>query len=206
MRERPVLMSAPMVRAILSGVKTQTRRIIKPQPERRHVVGVGPLLAFIKKPVGPDYWIWPNAREEVLAMCPYGQPGDRLWVREAFCYCADVLPNDGRPVGPDGRGCLYRATDSEAVCADSDDERPPKWTPSIHMPQWASRITLEITGVRVERLQAIDDRDAIREGAEQIGDCEGAFIAGFHTLWESLNGPGSWEANPWVWVIEFRRI
>lgn len=193
MKEHGILFSAPMVRALLAGTKTQTRRVVKPQPEKRH-----PFLAFRKRR-GPDFWLWPNAREEVIAECPYGKPGDRLWVRETHC-AFDV-----------GR-VHYRA--DHALDPAADKAHGIRWTPAIHMPRWASRITLEITGARVERLQDISEADATAEGSRDWAgeqDTPARDIPGGETrliyrqLWESINGAGSWDANPWVWVIEFRR-
>lgn len=201
MTERPILMSAPMVRAILAGTKTQTRRVVKPQPTHFNPAGV-------PRRVNPD-----GGASAVIA-CPYGQSGDRLWVREAFGHFErnDTLKQGDR---------IYYRTDGECV------ELHP-WRPSIHMPRWASRITLEVTGVRVERLQDISEADAVAEGIERgdgfpgwyrgplAGDSPSLVQCGFkiptafprlayRALWESINGPGSWDANPWVWCVEFRR-
>lgn len=206
--ERPILFSAPMVRAILEGRKTQTRRVMKHQPQRVVVPGIGPMLA-IQQPRGNDRWLWPNARNEVVASCPYGVPGDRLWVRETFIhepadYCREASVSI--PCRP--ALTVYRA--------DVEDPREGRWTPSIHMPRALSRIDLEVTGVRVERLQDISENDALAEGADgphpaswhpdapEVGP--ESYRLGFRELWESINGAGSWEANPWVWVVEFRRI
>ena len=163
MTERPILFSAPMVRAILDRTKTQTRRVVKLKPDY--------METFLRLP-------------NKVACCPYGQPGGRLWVRETFEDCESAL-----------HSCvLYRA----------DGGTPgTKWTPSIHMPRWASRITLEITGVRVERLQDISEEDAISEGTPF--PC-GGWVGGYQKLWESIHGPGSWDLNPWVWVVEFKRV
>lgn len=183
-KERPILFSAEMVRAILDGRKTQTRRTVKLNQAGR-----------VQR--GKQQWHIddPNA---ALA-CPYGQPGDRLWVRETWA--------------PGATQTMYRAG-----C--SPDYLPPdgKWRPSIHIPRWASRITLEITGVRVERLQDISEDDARDEGIEDGGclncgerePCECSSPVpdardSFAHLWQSINGPDSWDVNPWVWVVEFRR-
>lgn len=173
MADRPILFSAPMVRAILAGTKTQTRRVVKPGT--------------------PDDW---NS-------CPYGGPNTRLWVRETHmdlgaCY-------------------LYRAD------ASAEQERAlvapgQRWRPSIHMPRAASRITLEVADVRVERLQDISEADAVAEGVpnqtrltgySKDGGCQwgpAEPVAEYCSLWEQINGPGSWDANPLVWVVKFRRI
>ena len=200
MRERPILFSGPMVRAILSGTKTQTRRVVKPQPVAdANWVGGGYWernAATITQPI-PTRLCIPDMTE----FGPCGQPGDRLWVRETF---AEKLAHTGRPMG-----WAYRA-DGERAEYELGNGR---WSPSIHMPRWASRITLEITGVRVERLQDISEDEARDEGAQswaaetvidgnKYPSCRAAFIE----LWRSTNSPGSWEANPWLWVIAFRRV
>ena len=192
MKERPILFSAPMVRALLAGTKTQTRRIVKRQA-----------LEWLQPGMfAPEYVANPEN-----GLCPYGQPGDRLWVREAF-------QRDPFKYGE----YVYRASVRAETVFD-------KWTPSIHMPRRASRITLEVTAARVERLQDISEDDAKAEGicALPIQTAEpgcwwtadvsaGAALHGrtpagaYRLLWEQINGPGSWDANPWVWVVEFRRI
>lgn len=178
MKERPILFSAPMVRAILDGSKTQTRRVVKLQT---------PKAASIS-----DFCV-DGIR---VGRCPYGQPGDRLWVREAWADCDKLV--------------RYYAT---------DDVHPlRKKRPSIHMPRWASRITLEVTGVRVERLQDISEGDCIDEGIGQVVqerlpkfEVRGEYdaidiepVEEYRDLWESINGPDSWGANPWVWVVKFK--
>ena len=181
MKELPIRFSGPMVKAILDGSKTQTRRVVKQDRDG--------LLDCKPTPAWDAFW--------QCVACPYGKPGDRLWVRETF----GIDDEDG--------AVLYFADPDTAQNAEHAricEDRYPRRRPSIHMPRWASRILLEITDVRVERLQDISDRDARDDGAEQIGDCEGAYVAGFRRLWESINGLDSWSANPWVWVIEFRRI
>ncbi len=197
MKERPILFSAPMVRALLDGRKTQTRRVVKPHPymclsseqwKTRALSGVDSYM----RPMGSV------VLEELLSRCPYGQPRDRLWVRETFAQhqqFADVA---------------YRADGEEFEDSDGFSWEP-KWKPSIHMPRNISRIDLEIIGVRVERLQDISEADCAKEGApfsysgfapEDAPDWRGWY----RDLWESINGPGSWDQNPWVWVIEFRRV
>lgn len=179
MKERPILMSAPMVRAILNGSKNQTRRAMKPD---------GKLRIDVVSPAdgGPP-------------RCPYGIPGDRLWVREAWA-----------PHPQDTSTAFYRAT-VEAEPGFPVWSGP--WRPSIHMPRWASRITLEITRMRVERLQGISEGDAYEEGtalwaAETVrnGNKWPNIVRAYRGLWESINGPESWEANPWVWVVDFKRV
>ena len=188
-RERPILFSAPMVRAILDGRKTVTRRLVKPNP---HTVDGGVPYA--------DAPAWAHAEPGSAVMrCPYGVRRDRLYVRETWAapHAYDHLPP--RRIPQDAR-IHYAAT---------EDRGGLLWRPSIHMPRWASRITLEVTGVRVERLRACNEVDAITEGAPWAA-CgapqEGSHKAGFAQLWEQINGHGSWEANPWVWVIEFKAI
>ncbi len=211
-KERPILFSAPMVRAILDGRKTQTRRTVKPQPEQGSTLGF-----LIPRPNASGscaHFHHIDARgihsKELTVHCPFGIPGDRLWVRETWCpiYPQDPTYNGGRPIEID-----YRATHSrESHWRVMDDHGTRRWKPSIHMPRWASRITLEITGVRVERLNDIGEADAMAEGT--LGG-HGAIpgygyaatpVEHYRHLWESLYGPGSWSANPWVWVVEFRGI
>jgi hypothetical protein len=197
-KARPILFSAEMVCALLAGTKTQTRRIVKPQPPCgcEYVINGAYNAALCHSIERPEVWVPPTARSvDHRLPCPYGQPGDRLWVKETWCELDDGVD---RPIA-------YRA-DNWTECPSADG----KWRPSIFMSRAASRITLEITAVRVERLQEISEADA---------KAEGCIVDPWHypcsltpgkstycTLWESINGPGSWEANPWVWVIEFRRI
>lgn len=208
--ERPILFSGEMVRAILAGRKTQTRRIVKPQP-------VAPLRFSIDRPaVGGSvaYFAYVDAggvhHNELSAECRYGQPGDRLWVREA-AYIAP--PNFG-----DDRDC--NLTDYEgrprvaswAATMDSDSVRCAtdygvKCTPSIHVPRWASRITLEVVAVRVERVQDISRDDVQAEGVESKAWDSGLRKDAFSALWDSINGKRApWASNPWVWVVEFKRV
>lgn len=182
MKERPILFSASMVRAILEGRKTQTRRVVKRIP-----------LEWLESGLHPDFVAFPEN-----GLSPYGQPGDRLWVRESWAYHPDFPESTHR--------AIYRADPGV-------ENDVPRWRPSIHMPRWASRINLEVTGVRVERLQEISESDAKAEGCsvpEIIYPDEPkehySYAAAYKHLWESINGPGSWDANPWVWVVEFRRI
>ncbi len=191
MKERPILFSAPMVRAILDGSKTQTRRIIKPQP-------------FARPEKRDDEYLWDvfaGDEQSGTIACPFGQPGDNLWIRETWA----INPNFGQ----DDREVVFRATSQSASGW---------WKPSIHMPRWASRITLEITGVRVDRLQDISEADAISEGVHAgNGEFEGCYWIGkaisgttakecYARLWDQINGAGSWDVNPWVWVIEFKEV
>lgn len=221
MKERPILFSGAMVRAILSGAKTQTRRIapIQSLDIFEHDGGLVTWNVRFTKPIGKSRTIGsysggfatPDKARQIVAaeFCPYGQPGDRLWVREAWSIDPHPGPNySGGLRSPDGGEVMYRATDGWHG----------PWRPSIHMPRWASRLTLEITGVRVERLQAISEADAIAEGVTAVSsggvtlftttgvNCFQTAKDAYAALWESINGPGSWDANPWVWVVEFRRV
>lgn len=193
MRERPILFSAPMVRAILDGSKTQTRRIVK-EPDNGVTTAIENGKPFCTDELG-------NWLERIS---PYGKRGDRLWVRETFCQKS----------WDTNKGCYYRATD-DVDCIDDGDgyavinkdgSLKSPWKPSIHMPRWASRITLEITNVRVERLQDISEDDAIAEGCS--GKIDGLEYPSqqYKQLWNKINGDGSWAANPWVWVIDFKRV
>lgn len=222
MKERPILFSAPMVRALLADTKTQTRRVVKLPHEN-------PLGRWEVLPWGgpnggrtrdgqtvPFQNVIGHSRTGEIIGCPYGQPGDRLWVRETF-----------RKI--DGQTQPWIETDYRASYTHGDrlgdlmGMRPPRWTPAIHMPRAASRISLEVTGVRVERLQDISYEDALAEGVHnmapavedeciQSGETSEDFARRmrwpqrqYRLLWEQINGPGSWDANPWVWVVEFKR-
>ena len=229
MKERPILFSGAMVRALLDGSKTQTRRAVKLQVQHDdswvggwkivHKRVTQALLTFNQlggKPLGSD-----------AAICPYGQPGDRLWVRETFGY---VSPDEfERPHAE--CNIEYRA-DLPLGCTDrpgswpvdecAGDPARPRWRPSIHMPRAASRILLEIVSVRVERLQGIGEADCWAEGieavdralddlaiihlAKRMGRSFEDAAPTYAALWESINGAGSWDANPWVWVVEFKRV
>lgn len=215
-RERPILFSAPMVRAILAGTKTQTRRVVKPQPT---AMQQGWMWVCKKLLAGYCHTDADAMVRLMLPHCPYGEPGDQLWCREtwrewsdaAWHYAADLT-------------ILPKQRDREL--ANFLAQRSPltwesyRWRPSIHMPRAASRITLEITGVRVERLQEISEADAMDEGcrpapmsmtgvycgADVLAASAREYRDAYRLLWEQINGPGSWDANPWVWVLEFRRL
>lgn len=237
MKERPILFSGPMVRAILEGRKTQTRRIVKPQPTEclphtKYLEGEEIAIHYARGYRWRPSKNWEAYTREgekrlaelMLSKCPYGKPGDRLWCRETWQvvhfsrdpetgHCDDYWHSkDIPPANTDYWTVVYEASSG---FEDNREDRGFPWRPSIHMPRWASRITLEITGIRVERLQEISEEDAKAEGVDSIECCvsgdpeaphEDRYVAGFHHLWESINGPGSWEANPWVWVVEFRRL
>lgn len=209
-KERPIIFSGPMVRAIIEGRKNQTRRVMKTQPID--------VIPFEGNQAGK--WVGLIHRGEradenrgLVFTCRYGRVGDRLWVRETFSIEDGVKDESGK----DPDFIQYKA-DSAAQILDrhgratgkffvSDNGLIHKWKSSIHMPRWASRITLEITGVRVERLQDISDDDCLAE----LGEFRSMSFSklrklAFLALWESINGPDSWSLNPWVWVIEFRRV
>ena len=207
-RERPILFSGPMVRAILDGSKTQTRRIIKNSGDMEFDSN-DPYFG----PYWEDYAVGGATGEDCKVHCPYGYPGDRLWVRETWA------PEREGTGCPDDTGILYRATDPGW----DDEDTGLRWRPSIFMPRTASRILLEVTDVRVQRLQEISEDDAREEGAKELSLQEGEPGAWwsaapgrqFHSrtprgaflrLWRSIHGEGSWDANPWVWVITFRRL
>ncbi|HDL7089584.1 TPA: hypothetical protein PXM39_001020 [Yersinia enterocolitica] len=212
MNEKPILFNAEMVNAILSGRKTQTRRIMKVQPSEhfhpQDIKGAMDFTAHWYTPgvIDKDGYLQP-ARKDVFGVadedegytCPLGAIGDQLWVREAFAtgLCTKST-------------LAYRATHRPEDLEEGWFEKI-KWTPSIHMPRWASRINLLITGVRVERLRDICEQDAMAEGCaygKGNGEIDLAVRPENHfpTLWASIYGAESWQANPWVWVIEFERM
>ena len=198
-REHPVIFSTVMVQAILEGRKTQTRRVIKPQPE---FLGKHKMYQW-GNATGNEYFLkdWAS-NQHILPKFPYGQVGDRLWVRETW---AIIKENDGVDISDmsQNSGLFYKADNSYS-------EAIGKWRPSIFMPHWASRITLEITGVRVERLQEITEEDATAEGIcfNEWAYCGKYAKDIFKELWNSLNAKRGygWETNCWVWVITFRRL
>lgn len=205
MKERGMIFNGEMTRAILDGRKTQTRRIMKVQPSEDFTPMNMALETDYKARwytpgvVDKDGYLQPASKkvfgvsnENEGYSCPFGAVGDRIWVRETWArYNIDQNSHD----------IAYRAT----TPADWPEEG--RWRPSIHMPRWASRILLEITNVRVERLKSISDGDAIREGCStadmKSGDCVADVFA---RLWASIYGSDSWNANPWVWVIELKRV
>lgn len=197
-----------MIRAILAGQKTQTRRVLRDQ----NPIDLGAFVHGAHLSRRPVFDKIANAvigHRLAPVSCPYGQPGDSLWVRETHAIvprtayrCSDGVQQVLRP-DDDHDAAIFRAS--------FDRSGNPGWRPSIHMPRWASRITLEITGLRVERLQAISEADAAAEGCPGgHGSIPGyAYSATpgeqFIELWKSINGADSWAANPWVWVVDFRR-
>lgn len=261
MTEKPMIFNAEMVRAILEGRKTMTRRIVKQVPDYYHFKHCGGPKQGQPKHImdwslsgvyqadedqenyckkGHFYLdvqtdVDDNSHQEIK--CPYGQSGDRIWVRETFSLETNSHGDlsgveyeppfkDGRPVKWDGGDWWqphYRATDPSPelicygdICRQCDDNGSgPHWKPSIQMPRWASRITLEIVDVRVERLNDITREDAKKEGflpsignglEQSCGRSFGNAELAFRNTWESIYGPGSWESNPWVWVLQFKRI
>jgi hypothetical protein len=241
MKERPIILKQHEVLAVLSGRQTQFRRVVKPQPSPELLAA----YAEIRQRYGDQK---PDAAvlHECIP-CPYGQPGDRLWVREAWADEHPLAIQEGRYSQAGRAGIpgpppveyrtIYRADGEPLQIWRKADQAHPyfalggpatqlyaeyptvasnytkrgqgiHWCNSIHMPRWASRITLAVTGVRVERLQDISDADAIAEGVSAINRLskEQYRIKRYKDIWESINGPGSWDANPWVWVVEFKRI
>lgn len=195
-KERPILMHARSINGILKGRKTQTRRIMKQQP------------SVTSKSDG----LWPdekaqfvrNRAQYIRDCCPYGQPGDRLWARETWG-------------GDDLCGFAYRADHPDWPRFQGDGEQPDsKWKPSIHMPRKASRLSLEITGIRVERVQDISEADAKSEGCQAadyatgreciLDPSMGSYRLHFQSLWDDTNGKGAWDRNDWCWVVDFKRI
>ncbi len=226
---RPILFSAPMVRALLAGTKTQTRRICKNKivsngyafnKESGHIYchmdELPPSADLMQaKHDGFTGW-WYDGWEQ---FCPYGQPGDRLWVRETWAVRGlawGMKPSQAAEIA---------SPDAWRYAADDTTGWQHGWKPSIHMPRAASRITLEIAGVRVERLQEISAADAIAEGIGIAPHHPGMYEAvladngkgsrivcavddpteAYRALWNMINGSAAWDANPWVWVVEFKR-
>jgi hypothetical protein len=241
-KERPILFSAPMVRALLEGRKTQTRRLIKDAPIERGGYLCTKLITFANEK---------QVRGIMPDICPYGKHGDRLWVRETFAIestaeydgmldeGADSIPGDARDGRPTRRHVInadedgaevaawytvprYRATEPDTLLMIKEAEEPEDqmvWTPSIFMPRWASRITLEITEVRVQRLQDISEEDAKAEGCEpwEFGPeqtmtsgergADSPYRGGYACLWDEINGDkATWKSNPWVWAITFKVV
>jgi hypothetical protein len=247
-KAHPILFSGPMVRALLDGRKTQTRRVVRPAFGKKHPIvnlkdhGIGEYSGEFNDPASWGYPCAEDGNDMPLAywldLCPYGQPGDLLWVRETWGIVNSSGELSGLPTfeyegyKEDCTGPFFKGRGARLeYAADGGDfpKRPGyrvafkkrmqcagRWRCSIHMPRWASRLTLEMAGVRVERLQDISEADAILEGMFQ---CESGFhwfdprtqegcyyraTWAYEELWESINGPGSWDANPWVWVLEFK--
>jgi hypothetical protein len=224
-KERGILFSGEMVRAILDGRKTQTRRVVKPQP---------PKECSIHYPLGNESWVpeadrtpfrhtWEawggplyHARPDKAlcgshdVRCPYGKPGDCLWVREShwrFTGCASYgKPWDGFVESPNGDPYDARCYDDYPNISGATEAAAVVRVPSIHMPRWASRITLEITDMRVERIREISVADALAEGCCVSSNPNESDA--FHNLWNRINAKRgySYESNPWVWAITFKRV
>lgn len=186
MKDRPILFSADMIKAILEGRKTETRRIVKKIALEAILNGDRDTMTF-QNEYGDSL--------PITNLCRYGKPGDQLWVREA--WCEHWIHNGEEWIES---GYRYKATDEK-------DPRA-KWRPSIHMPRSASRITLEIVSIRVEKLRDISVTDCLKEGIHPCRPTDdfGKEITMFSNLWDSINRTHPWSSNPWVWVVEFRRI
>lgn len=226
MNEKPILFSGPMVRAILEGRKTVTRRVVKPQPVER-TPGNGwydwGYKLGAQKSTSPRSCFWhadtwaKTGSHPIDEYCPYGQDGDRLWVRETWLYSDHWPPPD--VYSPSDLHYRASATPEDLKWLEGDGF---KWRPSIFMPRWASRITLEVTDIRVERLQSISEESAIAEGltqwtaesgtihyGESIADVwETKAAAAYARLWDTINAKRgfAWAGNPYVWVVEFKPL
>jgi hypothetical protein len=222
-KERPILFSGPMVCAILQGLKTQTRRIVKPQP--REITVSGAHLEGLWTCKGSiEYRVTPRTAKNIAEACPYGQPGDRLWVRESYYQRGHWEPVSGVKTKSGRMKWRFVAAD-DVIQFDAPSEhrkgrhhRDPA-TVAWHrrlarfMPRAASRITLEVISVRAEPLQAISEEDARAEGVCAV-ELPGALDdvpldkprERFGVLWSKINGPESWDANPWVWAVTFKRL
>lgn len=208
MKERPILFSAPMVRALLDGSKTQTRRIIK-LPPAPAALGAWEATTFggenggrtaAGQTVPEQAAIW-HTRTGVTISCPHGAPGDHLWVRETW-VCDDYRVQAGSYLEvPGAREALFYRADNEQPFEAPEGKF---WKPSIHMPRWASRILLEIVSVRAERLNDCSVEDALAEGIAHRTMNDPRIE--YQHLWDDINGTGAWTANPWVWVVEFKRV
>lgn len=227
MKSTPIAYSATMVPPVLADTKTQTRRIVNPQP--------GPEFELFKADTG-RFWLNRhdpphNIEAPIMVDCPYGQPGDLLWVRESYFQFGHWEPVEGKKT-KGGKQKWRFVPDSTQILFNPSDVPGGSWRLGRHhlepfksawherlgrfMPRTASRITLEIVSVRVERLQEISEEDAKAEGVvvtedrshshRELGIPYRPNVNLYEGLWESINGPGSWAANPWVWVVEFRRL
>ena len=237
-KERGIIFNGEMVRAILSGSKTQMRRVIKSPATTLQNNGTN---CIVYREAGDPWYkdyvfsmrghsgVWNDyTLPQFLALCPFGQVGDRLWVRETFRVHSRAT---------DVATIAYKASERQSwtqqvarvpieLC--TKQVSPEAWTPSIHMPRWASRITLEITDIRVERLNDISEADAINEGLIKEAydwrssefpmanvayrtylESERRYSSPkqcYQSLWESIYGQDSWQSNPFVWVVEFKRV
>ena len=241
-KERPILFSGPMVKAILRGTKHQSRRVIRPQPEEFYWAGKSRYLWRPKRGVFVDGWAEKHLAQKMAQHCPYGTPGDKLWVRETWRVgawsedtgevCVDYKADNHacqewlRVEDEEQFDRLWIQSTDDALASGLEagedgtyhwepGKGPARWRPSIHMPRWASRITLEVTGAGAERVQDISKADVIAEGIPQWTFAVGAWADvppdprwKFIELWDSINGKRgyTWETNPFVWVITFRRF
>lgn len=222
MKERPLLFSAPMVRALIAGTKSQTRRVVKApgwDPASPEYGGLTGIKQHADERIGLQAYFW-HARSALAhgVRCPYGQPGDRLWVRETWQH----YQNSGQRAADFSEhqrfaaNCFYRADESNPRTKPLSG----KWRPSLLMPRWACRLVLPLVSVRVERVQDITEEDAKAEGVERISagpgwecwmgygpssSCKTARDS-FRSLWISIYGEASWDLNPWVWVAEWEEI
>ncbi len=207
MKEHPIISKGEMVRAILDGRKTQMRRVIKPQPSRavETVCNIGEDIWDLTSTHAEDF----DARDQWK--CPHGQPGDQLWVRETFQYVSD----DNGPFKSREKGIHFENDEERfrieylATMGSTIEWDPPNFRPSIYMPRWASRITLEITDVKVERVQEITSQSvwfegAPRNGTESVQDQRDWFEKLWNSIYEKKDF--GFDKNPWVWVIEFKKI
>lgn len=216
MKERGMIFNGEMVRAILDGRKTQTRRIMKNQP-----AGDYPETPALIRNVGTGFQWHGLYGESSIFNCPLGSIGERIWVRETFRVHSRATDVATLVYRASVRNSWTEQTHRVPVAVCNKPATPEKWTPSIHMPRWASRLLLEITDVRVERLHNISERDALREGLFQLpasgryclqpgmqyfGMASRSAKEVYSWLWASIYGEESWAANPWVWVIEFKRV
>jgi len=241
-KERPILYSTPMVQALLDGTKTQTRRVMVPQPQESYSVDYGPCGATTRRSYG---WEWKGRPDDlgvqipgdsIAGLCPHGLVGGRLWVRETWrtherpedhvdgvLFAADgsFVPIENSREAADrwvAANHVREAQSTRAARFPMPTKRATGWRPSIHMPRWASRITLEITDVRVERAMDISDEDIVSEGIAEYAKGKGLVWstpdrrrALWADLWDGVNlgrkgGDYAWDRDPWTWVIAFRRL
>ncbi|KME79952.1 hypothetical protein SM12_02591 [Klebsiella pneumoniae] len=222
MTERGMIFNADMVRAILDGRKTQTRREVKLNLDiaslattydwatslaANHYQGLTEeqIQQKAESLRGVIHPVILGNGQMVSIICPHGKPGDRIWVREAFRVHSRATDVATLVYKASERNSWTEQTHRVPVAVCNKPATPEKWTPSLHMPRWASRILLEITGVRVERLRSMSQDDARAEGVIAASGPMEAGLA-FRELWDSIYGEESWKANPWVWVIEFKRV
>lgn len=209
MIERPILFSDAMVRALLDSSKTQTRRIVKDLPP-------WPITEICSDAGGTGKWMPNGPAPGGVGMaaghwreCPYGRPGDRLWVKEAFALSV-IDPDGGDPEDePENWDVIYRADPEQPGGGWTDGEGnaiEAPWKCDRDMPRWASRILLEVLSVRAERLQEISENDARAEGLTLSDFDPSSPVFRYACLWDDIYGRGNWNANPWVWVIEFKRL